>query len=252
MNKALNHKPNLATALKAINASGVLLVFSIKEKPRVPSLWNYFYPRSKMRWEWDDGGDNRVVDLWYLREKLFSSGKVAYAKWFERRATFFSKEIFVQLLRVLNPHSNWKLGLSRESQRAMQILEDNSPISTKELRALLGFQGRAFEADFHRALSPLWSRLLIVGCGEVDDGSFPSLAIGATSRIFETEWQSFGKLNLDDSLAKLTQILGETSPFLAYLYRLQKKFRAEEPQISRGQRLKTQSRKAWIAPEDLL
>jgi hypothetical protein len=36
----------------------------------------------------------------------------------------------------------------------------------------------------------LWTRLLIVGVGEVDDGAFPSLAVGATELVFEDLWLS--------------------------------------------------------------
>ncbi len=201
-----------------------------------------------MRWEWDDSGDNRVVDLWYLREKLFSSGKVAYAKWFERRATFFSKDLFSFFLRALNPSLNWRDGLSKDSLRALQILEDNSPLSTKELRAALGFQGRAFEADYHRALSTLWSRLLIVGCGEVDDGAFPSLAIGATTRIFEKEFQKSRTLSTEVAVHEIIRELGKESTFVLYLERLMKKAAT----LSQRRALPISPKKRrWIGPEDL-
>ena len=41
----------------------------------------------------------------------------------------------------------------------------------------------------------LWSRLLIVG--EVDDGAFPSLAVGATELVFEDLWLSRAKVSAD-------------------------------------------------------
>ena len=70
----------------------------------------------------------------------------------------------------------------------LELLEDNSPQLTKELRASADFQGRANEPVFTKALKERWSRLLIVGVGEVDDGVFPSLAMSATRHAFEDLW----------------------------------------------------------------
>src|SRR5690606_16085725 len=120
-------KATLPSAIRAVNEQGALLVFSIKDKKEVPSLWSYFYPRSEMKWEWDEDGDGRVHDLWFLREKLSSSGKVVYAKWFQNRATLISKELFPNLLRILNPlESRFDTGLSADSLNVYEILQANS------------------------------------------------------------------------------------------------------------------------------
>ena len=37
-------------------------------------------------------------------------------------------------------------------------------------------------------MRPLWERMLIVGTGEVEEGGFPSLAVGATELIHEPLW----------------------------------------------------------------
>ena len=46
------------------------------------------------------------------------------------------------------------------------------------------------ESTYSKATQELWRRLLIVGHGEIDDGAFPSLAMGSTQLMFEDLWQA--------------------------------------------------------------
>src|SRR5271167_90429 len=101
------------SAVSAINTAGALLVFPLDNRKEPASIWSHFFPRTPMRWEWDESGDNRVGDLWHLRSELSTTRKVVYTKWFRGRATYFSKELFTLLLRVLNTESP-ETGLSQE------------------------------------------------------------------------------------------------------------------------------------------
>lgn len=176
-------------ALAAVDEHGVLLVYPITNRTEPNSLWHVLYPRSEMRWAWDQGADGRVVHLWHLRERLASSRSAVYAKWFKGRAVFFSRPVFVAMLAVAGtPQRDSLRALSRESLELLSLLEDDSPQSSKTLRREAGLTGRHNEALWTRALRELWERLLIVGTGEVEDGAFPSLAIGSTRRIFEELW----------------------------------------------------------------
>lgn len=173
-----------AAAIKAIDRHGMLLAFPLDNRPEPKSLWSVFYPRTKMRWEWDDSGDNRVADLWHLREELSRSKRVIYAKWFRGRATFFSRRLFTALLSEYMRQPGFNV-LSRDARELLSLLEENSPQSTKQLKKQSGLVGRALEPTYNKALQELWSRLRIVAFGEVDEGAFPSLAIGATRLLFE-------------------------------------------------------------------
>lgn len=173
-----------AQAIQAIDRHGMLLVFPIDNRPEPLSLWSVFYPRSRMRWEWDDDGDNRVADLWHLREALSRSKRVIYAKWFRGRATFFSRELFTALLSAYQRQPGFHK-LSRDAREILDLLLENSPQSTKQLKRQSGLVGRALEPTYNKALQELWSRGLIVAFGEVDEGAFPSLAVGATRLLFE-------------------------------------------------------------------
>ncbi len=175
---------NKKEAIRAIERHGMLLVFPIDNAKEPLSLWSVFYPRSKMLWEWDESGDNRVAQLWHLREELSRSRKVVYAKWFKGRATFFSRDLFRALLAVYSKQPRFHT-LSRDARELLALLEENSPQSTKQLKRGSGLVGRALEGTYTRALQEVWSRLLIVAFGEVDEGAFPSLALGATKWIFE-------------------------------------------------------------------
>jgi hypothetical protein len=212
---------NLKAAVSAINQKGILLVFPMDNRKEPPSVWSHFFPRTPMKWEWDDSGDNRVAKLWHLREELSRSGQVIYTKWFRGRATLFSRPVFVSTLRILNPPgSSLETGLGRDALQLLRILENDSPLSTKALKELAGLQGRYNEPSYSRALKELWSRLLVVVYGEVDDGAFPSIAIGATRLIFEELWNEAREMSLDEAEAELDKRLVSASLFRKHLDRL--------------------------------
>jgi len=177
-------------AIKIIDEKGGLLVFPINNRAEPKSLWSELYPRSSMRWEWDESGDDRVARLWHLRTELSLCKEVVYSKWWKGRATFFSRDVFQALLVELAFPEQSRRSLSEEAQNLLRILEQESPLSTKALKKETGLRGRDHEGTYHRALKSLWERALIVGYGEVDDGAFPSLAIGASQLIFDECWET--------------------------------------------------------------
>lgn len=180
---------SLAAAVRTVEEAGILLVFPNQNRPDPPSLWDKMYPARKMRWDWDQSADQRVVDLWQLRERLAESGKVAYGKWYRGRATLFSHAVFRGMLASFTEIAEPTTRLSHEARELLEILEDDSPQSTKVLRERADMRGREREGAYTRAMRELWTRLLIVGVGEVADGAFPSLSIGATRLVFEDLWE---------------------------------------------------------------
>ena len=216
-------------AIELINRRGALLVFPIQNRKEPPSLWGELFPRSQMRWEWDDSGDNRVANLWHLREELSRSKKVVYSKWFRGRATFFSRELFVALLALLGKSQ----GLSKGSLSILQNLEEESPLSTKALKKRAKLQGQALEGTYHKALKPLWVRGLIVGYGEIDEGAFPSLAIGSAQLLFEDLWLEAHSLSSGDALKRVEEILRGNPLFLNELQKQLKLLGEIKPEIKR-------------------
>jgi len=198
-----------AKALSAIEKRGALLVYPINNRKEPLSLWSELFPRTKMKWEWGDEHHNKVSDLWYLREELSRSRKVVYSKWYQGRATFFSFDVFANLLAYLREG----VELSRESRLALEVLEADSPLSTKQLKAAVELEGRLLEASYNRALKPLWQRLLIVGFGEFEDSSFPSLGIGASKTLFEDLWENSRKVTPQVAEQALIAKLGMQNPF---------------------------------------
>ncbi len=203
-------------AIKAIKEAGILLVFPIKNQSEPLSLWSCLHPRTSMRWEWDVGGDGKVFALWSLREELSRSRKVIYSKWYQGRATFFSKEIFVYLLSYLRTDRP----LPSESQEILDCLEQDSPLSPKQLKELVHLQGKWMESTYQRNMKVLWSRLLILGFGEMDDSSFPSLKIGATQSLFEDLWQASLEISTIDAENYLQKRLGEKNKFWIFAKKL--------------------------------
>lgn len=211
-------------AVRAIQKEHVLLVFPLNNRADIPSVWQCLHPKTKMRWEWDEGGDNRVAQLWFLREKLSRSCEVVYSKWFQNRATFFSREIFVQLLAYYEtvqteiPRSI----KTQDSKKILEILEMDSPLSTKQIKQAAELQGRDQEARYNRAMKRLWSKLWIVAFGEFEDSSFPSLGIGATQNLFEDMWNEAKAISVQQAQKNLQEMLGENNVFWKFAQKVHK------------------------------
>lgn len=202
-------------ALAAIDEQGALLIFPMKNKKEPKSIWSVLHPRSEMRWEWDENGDGRVAELWHMREELSRSGKVVYSKWYQGRATVFSKEVFQDLLSYFQSTSRLP-DRHTESGKILELLRSDSPLSTKVIKLECGLQGKLLESTFNRAMKPLWQRLQIVGYGEFQDSSFPSLGIGATELLFEDLWHQSKLKDPASARDNLTQKLGPDNVFLKF------------------------------------
>lgn len=205
--------------IKAIEDNGCLLVYPLDNRKEPKSIWSCLYPRTAMRWEWDESGDNRVGELWVLRTQLSESRDVVYAKWYRNRATFFSKEVFINLVAYLGS-SLGQVSLTRDSQEALDLLLTDSPQSTPTLKENLGLRGKFLEGQYNRTLKPLWNYLFLVGFGETEDSSYPSLNIGASASLFEELWVESRALPAEEAEAFLRQKLGEGNLFFKYARKL--------------------------------
>jgi hypothetical protein len=218
-------KLTVVQGVKKIEQCGILLVYPIQNALEPDSLWNHFFPKKKMRWEWDDSGDDRVAEMWHLRERLSCCRQVVYAKWFKGRATFFSKKLFVALLHELGTVQMPKARLSEFAQSLLSNLDEDSPQSPRMLRANTGLLGKLNESTFNRALKELWEILLIVGFGEIDDGAFPSLAIGSTRLLYEDLWEEARGVSASEAQKTIEHYLPDGSEFRKFYDRLLKRRR---------------------------
>jgi hypothetical protein len=205
-----NYKVLEKKAIEAINRDGVLLVFPINNKPAPHSLWSELHPKKEMRWDWDVTGDSHVVDLWHLKTELSKTHKVIYTKWYRGRATYFSRELFKACLRI---EKEYPTPLSRDSDNLLSALLSDSPLSTKQLKAITELQGKMFESQFNRSMKPLWERFKIVAYGEFEDSSFPSLGLAATQTLFEGLILESQNLSLKEARLKIEKAMPEGSPF---------------------------------------
>lgn len=209
---------NSKTAIQKINHHGILLVFPIKNQKEPQSLWSQFFPRTKMTWEWDEDGDNRVGSLWRLMKKLSDSQQVVYSKWYQGRATFFSRKLFTALLCIFR-ESFEKPSLSSTARELLACLEGDSSLSTKQLKALTELRGKLHESTYNKAMKELFNQFLIVAFGEVDDGAFPSLAVGATRLLYEDLLLEAREMSSNDAQQILNQFMPAGSLFRKYLDR---------------------------------
>jgi hypothetical protein len=213
---------NTKSGISKINKSGTLLVFPIKNAKEPDSLWSQFFPKKNMTWDWSDESDNKVADLWHLMKRLSDCRKVIYSKWYQGRATFFSVELFTALLTNVESFEVAS-ELTPQARTVLDILEMDSPLSTRDLKDRSDLKGKFNEGIYNRAMKELFSRFLIVGFGEVDDGAFPSLAVGATKSLYEDIWNKSKSLRSADAQACIDKFMPLDSKFRKYLDRIKNK-----------------------------
>ena len=188
MSARLRNRLQLPAAVASIRQHGALLVFPINNRELPHSLWAEFFPKTRMVWDWNDDSDARR-DMWQMMKRLSDCREVVYSKWYQGRATFFSHEFFAAMLSDVVHIKCLGTSYPETARVLFEVLENNSPLSTKELKELTDLQGRVNESMYNRGMKELFTRLLIVGFGEVEDGAFPSLAVGATELLFEEQWR---------------------------------------------------------------
>jgi len=211
-------------ALAAINERHVQLVYPIQNAREPRSLWHSLHPGSAMRWDWSEDADQRVVDLWQLKDDLCLGREVVYAKWFRGRATFFSRASFVPILALLGTTRAEALRRNATASRQYEELQDNSPQTPRRLQQADKMTGSHYRGDYKRGVKLLWEQLVIVGTGEVDEGQFPALAMGATRHILEDLWEEADGMEPRDAEARCRRLLPAASPFSRFLDRLMRKF----------------------------
>jgi hypothetical protein len=219
---------NYKKAVAAINEHHIQLAYPIKNAREPRSLWHSLHPRSFMKWDWSEHADPRVVDLWHLKDELCHRRDVVYAKWFRGRATFFSREIFVPILGLLGSTRVDAVRRNAHANRIYEELLDNSPQTPKLVRQALDLAGSYNRSDYERGVKRLWEQLLIVGTGEVDEGQFPALAMGATRHIFEDLWDEASSIDPRDAEERCRKLLPADSPFYKFLDRMLHKFATVE------------------------
>ena len=195
------------------------MVFPQKGDKSIPSLWHELFPRSEMVWEWNEDSDDRISDLWHMMKILSSCEDVVYAKWFRGRATFFSRDVFTALLALMVQTPGVIEHPPHVARTLLDALEENSPQSTKELKAVTDLQGRDNASAYDRGLKWLFARLQIVGYGEADDGAFPSLVVGATRLIYGDLWSDASEMNLSKAQSLVDRALPKGQPFRKFLDR---------------------------------
>lgn len=211
---------NQRSAISKINKEGALLVFPIHNRPQPNSLWAEFFPKRKLRWEWDESGDNKVGEMWMLMKRLSDCRQVVYSKWYQGRATFFSRDLFTAMLRIMKAEtSDLHRGLGFEARNLFEVLESDSPLSTKELKRAAELQGKDNESSYNRGMKELFGRLVVIAFGEVEDGAFPSLAVGATHLIYEDLWMESDDLAQENAMVTLNRYMPEGTLFRKYFDR---------------------------------
>src|SRR4029434_2014623 len=145
-------KLQLSSAVTSIRQHGALLVFPIANREQPHSLWAEFFPKKRMVWDWNDEGDEHVWKMWQMMKRLSDCREVVYTKWYQGRATFFSHAVFAAMISASVAHQRPRYQLSETARVLFEVLENNSPLSTRKLKEFAGLQGRENEAAYNRGL----------------------------------------------------------------------------------------------------
>lgn len=178
------NKMTLKGALEHVEKVGRVAIFPEKNKKKssIISLWELFFPRTKMKWEWDDSADNRVVKLWWLKNEIAQTQKVLYGRFFGNRPILVSKNEARRTMAGLE-----RKPLSSLAREILSRLEDNSPQTKRMIGKSLRDDGwEITKGDFERALLSLQKQFLIVNLGdsEREKGPMPSTEYAALSLVF--------------------------------------------------------------------
>ena len=132
-----------------------------------------------------------------------------------------------------------------DSQAAHDIYQEllsESPLTPKMIKERLDFGGRKNRALYGRAIKILWERALIAGAGEVDEGQFPALSMGATRHFFEDEWDRAHAWPPEEARKRFKEKFPPNHPVYRFLNRLAIKYtdsnlegvKAKEPVTAGG------------------
>lgn len=172
---------------------------------------------------------------------IYAKNYLAPIKWFIRNGIrgqllFFLKRSSQLCLQIQVPQIRIFL-LPRPSKEVLELLDTESPQLTKQIKAALEWQGRLLEPHYNRAMKPLWENLFLVGYGEVQDSSFPSLNVAASHTLLEDLWLRAQQMSSVDAGAILKSKLGSKSLFLSGL----KNFRKNTNKIHRSFSIRVES-----------
>ncbi len=143
---------NYKKAVAAINEHHIQLVYPIKNAPEPRSLWHSLHPRTFMKWDWSEDADQRVVDIWHLKDDLSCGQDVVYAKWFRGRATFFSREIFAPILCLLETTKVDEIHRSVHASDIYDELLERSPLTPKIVRQAVDLSGIHNRSDYEKGV----------------------------------------------------------------------------------------------------
>src|SRR6185436_7949794 len=115
----------VSQAVTSIEKHGALLVFPINNRELPHSLWAEFFPKTKMVWDWNEDGDYKVAETWQLMKTLSDCRDVVYSKWYQGRATFFSRELFTAMLSAAGTARIPRHELSETARTLFEVLENN-------------------------------------------------------------------------------------------------------------------------------
>lgn len=144
-------------ARRFVEEVGLCLIFNESGRGEYPALWDVVDAPDKRPGE--RGFGERTSLVWRLKNDLPMTypDEIFYGKLPNGRAMLCTLERLKLLARTQRRHPS---EASRDAQRLLSVIRTR-PITNKELRAEAGFEGRAMESRFARALQQLQIGLLI-------------------------------------------------------------------------------------------
>jgi hypothetical protein len=158
-----------------INTVGFCFAFKAN-RSELPCLWHAAAGERNPEYPLHVQNDPYISLVWVAKDQLAAEKKVYYGKAFKKRPTFISLEYFPHFYRLISDQRGdhyladyTRGGLSRDARRILDILNEQSPQITADLKTAAAMSNPDKRSAFDAAMAELQSKLYVVKIGEFYD-----------------------------------------------------------------------------------
>lgn len=194
-------------AERFINTVGFCFAFKAS-RSELPCLWHAAAGERTPDYPLHVQNDPYISLVWIAKDQLAAEKKVYYGKALKKRPTFISLEYFPYFYKVINHQRGdhyltdyLRGGLSRDARRILDVLNEQSPQITADLKAAAAMANPDKRLAFDSAMAELQSRFYVVKIGEFYDPF--TFLWDLVDRRFADEISASAKLDADQAREKI-------------------------------------------------
>jgi hypothetical protein len=193
----------VAEAETFINTVGFCFAFKAN-RSELPCLWHAAAGERNPDYPLHVQNDPYISLVWVAKDQLAAEKKVYYGKALKKRPTFISLKYFPYFYRLITDQRGDHYladynrgGLSRDARRILDVLNEQSPQITADLKAAAAMANPDKRSAFDAAMAELQSRFYVVKIGEFYDPF--TFLWDLVERRFADEISASAKLGIDQA-----------------------------------------------------